>query len=50
MYNTDTVRGNTYKPFAPLVVAAAIYFTITFTLSKLLGLLERRLRAGDSSI
>jgi len=50
MYNTDTVRGNTYKPFAPLVVAAAIYFTITFTLSKLLGLLERRLRTGDSSI
>jgi arginine/lysine/histidine transport system permease protein len=50
MYNTDTVRGNTYKPFAPLVVAAAIYFTITFTLSKLLSLLERRLRAGDSSV
>ena len=50
MYNTDTVRGNTFKPFSPLVVAAAIYFAITFTLSKLLGLLERRLRAGDSSI
>jgi len=50
MYNTDTVRGNTYKPFAPLVVAAGIYFAITFTLSKLLGILERRLRAGDSSI
>jgi polar amino acid transport system permease protein len=49
MYNTDTVRGNTYKPFAPLVVAAAIYFVITFTLSKLLGILERRLRAGDSN-
>ncbi|MGE5678803.1 MAG: amino acid ABC transporter permease [Pseudomonadota bacterium] len=50
MYNTDTVRGNTFRPFSPLVVAAGIYFTITFTLSKLLGLLERRLRAGDSSI
>lgn len=50
MYNTDTVRGNTFRPFSPLVVAAAIYFTITFILSKLLGLLERRLRAGDSSI
>lgn len=49
MYNTDTVRGNTYKPFAPLVVAAGIYFVITFTLSKLLGILERRLRAGDSN-
>jgi polar amino acid transport system permease protein len=50
MYNTDTVRGNTYKPFSPLIVAAVIYFVITFTLSKLMGLLERRLRAGDSNI
>lgn len=50
MYNTDTVRGNTFRPFTPLIVAAAIYFVITFTLSKLLGLLERRLRAGDSSM
>jgi His/Glu/Gln/Arg/opine family amino acid ABC transporter permease subunit len=50
MYNADTVRGNTYLPFEPLIVTALIYFTITFTLSKLMGLLERRLRAGDSSI
>ncbi len=47
MYNADTVRGNTYKPFAPLIVAAFIYFTITFILSKLLSLMERRMRAGD---
>ncbi len=50
MYNADTIRGNTYLPFEPLIIAAAIYFTITFILSKLLGLLERRMRAGDSSI
>lgn len=50
MYNADTVRGNTYLPFEPLIVAAVIYFVITFILSKLLGVLERRLRAGDSSI
>ncbi len=50
MYNTDTVRGNTFRPFSPLVVAAAIYFVITFTLSKLMGILERRLRAGDQNI
>ncbi len=48
MYQTDTVRGNSYKPFAPLVVAAIIYFIITFTLSKLVGNLERRLSASDS--
>ncbi|KAB3526231.1 amino acid ABC transporter permease [Alkaliphilus serpentinus] len=50
MYKADTVRGNTYMPFAPLLVAAVIYFTITFGLSKLLGSVERRMRAGDSSI
>ncbi|MBB6218560.1 polar amino acid transport system permease protein [Anaerosolibacter carboniphilus] len=50
MYKTDTLRGITFKPFLPLVIAAAIYFVITFTLSKLLGIVERRLRAGDSSI
>lgn len=47
MYNADTVRGNTFKPFEPLIIVALIYFIITFTLSKLVGLLERRLRAGD---
>jgi His/Glu/Gln/Arg/opine family amino acid ABC transporter permease subunit len=47
MYRADTVRGISYKPFAPLLVAAAIYFVITFTLSKLVSRLERRLGAGD---
>jgi arginine/lysine/histidine transport system permease protein len=44
MYNAETVRGNTFKPFEPLIVAALIYFVITFTLSKLLGVAERRLK------
>lgn len=47
MYNADTLRGITYRPFIPLVYVTMIYFIITFTLSKLLGLLERRMRAGD---
>lgn len=49
MYNADTLRGITYKPFLPLIVAGAIYFIITFSLSKLLGIFERRLAAGDKS-
>ncbi len=49
MYQTDTLRGITYKPFMPLVFAAMIYFTITFTLSKLLRLVEGRLAASDQS-
>ena len=47
MYNTDVVRGNTFIAFEPLVVAAGIYFILTFTLSKLMGGLERRLAVGD---
>lgn len=44
MYNADTVRGNTFEPFSPLLVAALIYFVMTFTLSKLLGIAERRMK------
>lgn len=47
MYNADTVRGNTYRTFEPLLIAAAMYFVMTFTLSKLLGVAERRMRTGD---
>jgi polar amino acid transport system permease protein len=47
MYNADTLRGITYKPFMPLIFAGMIYFAITFSMSKLLGLLERRLAASD---
>ena len=47
MYNANTVRGITYMPFTPLIVAAVIYFLMTFTLSKLLGVAERRLKTSD---
>ncbi|MCM8709491.1 amino acid ABC transporter permease [Clostridium sp. SYSU_GA19001] len=47
MYNADTVRGNTFRAFEPLIVAALIYFIMTFTLSKLMGRFERRLKNSD---
>ena len=47
MYNADTVRGVTFRPFEPLIVAAIIYFILTASLSKLLGNLERRLKLSD---
>jgi polar amino acid transport system permease protein len=34
-------------PFAPLIVAAIMYFVMTFTLSKLVGKVERGMRASD---
>lgn len=47
MYNADTLKGITFKPFLPLILAGIIYFVITFSLSKLLGIFERRLKASD---
>ncbi len=47
MYNTDTIRGNTLLAFEPLIIAAIIYFTISYVLTKLIGMLERRLKASD---
>lgn len=40
MYNADTVKGNTFLAFEPLLVAAMIYFVLTFTLSKIVNLIE----------
>ncbi|GAB6089583.1 amino acid ABC transporter permease [Spirochaeta dissipatitropha] len=47
MYNSSIVRGVTYRPMEPLLVAALLYFIMTFSLSKGLGIAERRLRSGD---
>ena len=44
MYKANTVRGNTFQPFEPLLVAAVVYFILTFPLSKLLARIERRMR------
>ena len=50
MYNAQVIRANTFDPFTPLFVAAMIYFAMTFTLSKVLGRLEGRMRLSDKSI
>ena len=47
MYKANTVRGNTFQPFEPLLVAAVVYFLLTFPLSKLLAHIERRMRKHD---
>jgi len=48
MYNTGTVRAASFIPFEPLIVAALIYFVITFILTRIMGVVERRLKASDS--
>lgn len=41
------VKGATFLPFECLVIVGIIYFVLTFTLSKLIGLYERRLKKND---
>ena len=50
MYNANIIRGNTFRPFEPLIIAALIYFIMTFTLSKVLGILERKMKAYDKGM
>ncbi len=47
MYNTDTIRGNTFLAFEPLIITAIIYFTVSYILTKGVDALERRLKTSD---
>ena len=43
----DIIRSRTYSPFLPLLAVAAIYLALVMFFTKLVSLLERRLRASD---
>lgn len=43
----NTVKSFTFLSIEPLIVAGMNYFVITFTLSKIVAVFERRLKASD---
>lgn len=47
MRKSSMISSVTYKPFEPLVTVALLYFIMTFTLSKAMGRIERRLKKSD---
>jgi ABC-type amino acid transport system permease subunit len=47
MYSVNAIRAATYSPFMPLVAAAIIYLVMVLALSKLVSILERRLRNSE---
>lgn len=47
-YAGQLVTGSTYRSFEPLIVAAVCYFTMTFTLGRLMAYTERRMKVSDS--
>lgn len=46
-YQANAIRGATYISIEPMLISALIYFVLIFTMSKLLGIGERRLKASD---
>ncbi|WP_091190233.1 amino acid ABC transporter permease [Paenibacillus catalpae] len=46
-YQANSIRGATFISLEPMLVSALIYFVLIFTMSKLLGIGERRLKASD---
>lgn len=49
MYKANQIRSLTYLTLEPLLVAAIIYFVITFTISKLIQYFERKLNKDNDS-
>lgn len=43
----DNIRGATYSPFMPLFAVALVYLVLVMVLTKLVSILERRLRQSD---
>ena len=47
MYASKIVQSNSFHPFTPLVIVAILYFVFTFSISQLIGVLERRMAHND---
>ena len=49
-YQANKLASVNYRYLETLIVAALIYFVLTYTMTKLLGLLERRMRRSENSV
>ena len=47
MYAVSAIKGAIYRVAEPLVVAAAVYFCLTFPTSKIIEYFERKMSVGD---
>lgn len=47
IFQAGNVQGASFKPFLPYLIVSLIYFVLTFTLSRVLGVAERRMKASD---
>ncbi|MCO0832453.1 ABC transporter substrate-binding protein/permease [Fructobacillus sp. W13] len=44
MYETSVVQGASFEPFIPLMITSLIYFVLTFSISRALGFVERKMK------
>lgn len=49
MTQFKTINGLTFRVLEPLTIVGIIYFGVTFIMSKLIALLERRMNASGAS-
>ena len=47
-FSAKVVQGATYKGLEPLLISAMFYLILTFSLGRMIGWAERRMRASDS--
>ena len=47
MTQYQVISGKTYMVLEPLIIIGIIYFVLTFTMSKLVSMLERRMKTDD---
>ncbi len=47
-FTAKVVQGATYKGLEPLLISAVFYLVLTFSLGRLIGWAERRMKASDS--
>ncbi|MNW46139.1 Inner membrane amino-acid ABC transporter permease protein YecS [compost metagenome] len=47
IFQSGVIVGITYDPMTPYLIAAIMYFILTFTLSRILGVFERKLKTSD---
>ena len=47
MTQIKTINGITFRVLEPLTIVGIIYFLVTFVMSKLITLLERRMNASE---
>lgn len=49
-YNTNSIAGSTFSYFEPFFITSVIYFVMTFTITRILRVLERKIDGPDNYV